>query len=186
MRTCATRTAGFISTDLLQHWDNERYRRLQAILENVCRVRCRIRSLRHRLMAKQLDERVRILSTWPPGTECAQVHICYPLRQTAAPAAQKEKHNGRTFGDKRCRGSRKWTSDELTPWPNMYWLADPETVRQQACICSGADGAMQSSLSAACNPACLHAARTSTGAPSRAARAHGVREEVPGAPHDQP
>ena len=97
-------------------------------------------------MAKQLDERVRILSTWPPGAECAQVHICYPLRQTAAPAAQKEKHNGRTFGDKRCRGSRKWTSDELTPWPNMYWLADPETVRQQAC--SGAEGAMQSSLSA--------------------------------------
>jgi len=85
-------------------------------------------------MAKQLDERVRILSTWPPGAECVQVHICYPLRQTAAPAAQKEKHNGRTFGDKRCRGSRKWTSDELTPWPNMYWLADPETVRQQACI----------------------------------------------------
>ena len=88
-------------------------------------------------MAKQLDERVRILSTWPPGAESVQVHICYPLRRTAdpklAPSAQKEKHNGKSFGDKRCRGSRKWTSDELTPWPNMYWLADPETVRQQSC-----------------------------------------------------
>ena len=84
-------------------------------------------------MAKQLDERVRILSTWPPGAESVQVHICYPLRRTAAPTAQKEKHNGKSFGDKRCRGSRKWTSGELTPWPNMYWLADPETVRQKSC-----------------------------------------------------
>jgi hypothetical protein len=95
-------------------------------------------------MAKQLDERVRILSTWPPGADCVQVHICYPLRRTAAPTAQKEKHNGKSFGDKRCRGSRKWTADELTPWPNMYWLADPETVH--ATLCSGAGSAAQSSL----------------------------------------
>ena len=104
-------------------------------------------------MAKQLDERVRILSTWPPGAESVQVHICYPLRRTAAPTAQKEKHNGKSFGDKRCRGSRKWTSGELTPWPNMYWLADPETVRQKSCnpnhaaeLCSRACSAVRHSL----------------------------------------
>ena len=110
-------------------------------------------------MAKQLDERVRILSTWPPGAESVQVHICYPLRRTAAPTAQKEKHNGKSFGDKRCRGSRKWTSGELTPWPNMYWLADPETVRQKSCNpkpCSGAGRCAVEPVALcrrACNPA---------------------------------
>ena len=83
------------------------------------------------VMAKLLDERVRVVSSWPDAVDAAaQVFVCYPLRQTSAPDGQRGKHNGKSFGDKRCRGSRKWTSNEPVPWPNTYWLACPETVRR--------------------------------------------------------
>ena len=79
-------------------------------------------------MAKLLDDRVRILRTHPAGAATPQVFECYPLRETAAPEAGK--HNGASFGDRRCRGKRKWSSEEPVPWPNMFWLACPDTVRR--------------------------------------------------------
>lgn len=79
-------------------------------------------------MSKLLDDRVRILRTHPAGAATPRVLECYPLRETAAP--KEGKHNGASFGDRRCRGKRKWSSEEPVPWPNMFWLACPDTVRR--------------------------------------------------------
>ena len=69
---------------------------------------------------KCLDERVRIIGVparAPDGHPL--VLTCYPLRETADPAA-----------DGRGGSANKWRSAEPVPWYNMFWLVDPELTRR--------------------------------------------------------
>ena len=82
---------------------------------------------------KLLDPRVRVLGVAARDDDGhPSVLLLYPLRQTgptaatAAPAeVAAESVSLEARDDKRCKTKKKWTSAELDPWVNMYWLVHP-------------------------------------------------------------
>ena len=81
---------------------------------------------------KLLDPRVRVLGVAARDDDGhPSVLLLYPLRQTGPTAATAPAEGGadgvslEARDDKRCKTKKKWTSAELDPWVNMYWLVHP-------------------------------------------------------------
>lgn len=80
------------------------------------------RWLRRHQHRKVLDERVRVTGVAARDADGnPSVLQCYPLRMTGPSSKQPTERR-----DKRGGSANKWKADKPVPWPNTYWLVDPD------------------------------------------------------------
>ena len=78
--------------------------------------------------SKLLDARVKVVGVAARDKyNHPTVLQCYPLRVTGAETAADASYEGHR--DIRGGSANKWKDDAPVPWPNMYWLVDPELSR---------------------------------------------------------
>ena len=84
---------------------------------------------------KVLDTRVRIVGVAArsaDGLATPAVLKCYPLRVTYRDEGAPESSEGTHTERRETRGgsSNKWTASAPVPWPNTFWLVDPQLAQR--------------------------------------------------------
>lgn len=87
--------------------------------------------LRHH-RRKVLDTRVKIVGVAARSADAQRspaVLMCYPLRVTQRDDAESDAGTHEQRRETRGGSVKKWTATAPVPWPNMYWLVDPQLGR---------------------------------------------------------